>query len=323
MRYVRLGKTGMEVSAIALGTWAFGGEWGAFDEAEARAAIHRALDLGVTLFDTAQAYGFGRAEHLLADALGPQARRGDVFVATKGGLRRSGKGLVRDASAGWLRAGVEASLRNLAVETIDLYQVHWPDGHTPAEETADELEELVREGKIRHVGVSNYDVQQMDDLGAHGYVETTQSPYHLFRRDIEAEVLPYATLNDIGVLVYGPLAHGLLSGRMDASTTAFADDDWRHASPDFTGETFRRNLSVVERFRALAADRGLSLPTLAVAWTIARPAVHAAIVGARRPAHLDALVAAADVKLCASTLEEIDRIVADATAVRGPSPEGM
>jgi aryl-alcohol dehydrogenase-like predicted oxidoreductase len=323
MRYVKLGKTGMEVSVIALGTWAFGGEWGAFDEGEARDAIHCALDLGVTLFDTAQAYGFGRAEHLLAGALGAHARRGDVFVATKGGLRRSGDGLVRDASAHWLRQGVEASLRNLDVETIDLYQVHWPDGRTPPEETAEELEELVREGKIRHVGVSNYDVQQMDDMAAHGYVETDQPPYHLFRRDIEAEILPYATANDIGVLVYGPLAHGLLSGRMDAATTTFADDDWRHGSPDFSGETFRRNLSVVERLRVFGADRGLSLPTLAVAWSISHPAVHAAIVGARRPAHLDDLVAAADVSLSASDLDEIDRIVADASPVRGPSPEGM
>jgi aryl-alcohol dehydrogenase-like predicted oxidoreductase len=144
----------------------------------------------------------------------------------------------------------------------------------------------------------------------------------MFRRDIEDEILPYAEDNDIGVLVYGPLAHGLLSGRMD-STTTFATDDWRHHSPDFTGETFRRNLEVVERLRVFGADRGLSLPTLAVAWAISYPGVHAAIVGARRAAHLNDAAAAADVELSESDQQEIDRILADAAALRGPSPEGM
>lgn len=322
MRYIKLGKTEVEVSKIAFGTWAFGGEWGAFDEGEARKAIHQALDLGITLFDTAQAYGFGLSERLLEDALRTHARRGEVLLATKGGLRRDGDNLVRDASAGWLRKGVESSLRNLGVDTIDLYQVHWPDLHTPPEETATALEDLVREGKIRHVGVSNYDVKQMDGLVAHGRVETDQPPYHMFRRDIEAKILPYAAKNDIGILVYGPLAHGLLSGRMGPGTT-FASDDWRSQSADFTRETFWRNLEVVERLRTFGEERGLSLPTLAVAWAISHPAVHVAIVGARRPAHLTDTAAAADVELSEADRQQIDRILADAAPVRGPSPEGM
>ncbi len=155
MRYVRLGKTDLQVSAIAFGTWSFGGEWGSFDAHQASNTVARALDLGITFFDTAQAYGFGASERLLADALWPEVGRDRVVVATKGGLRKEGETLRRDASAHWLREGVEASLRNLRTDYIDLYQVHWPDPETPAEETGRVLADLVREGKIRHAGVSN------------------------------------------------------------------------------------------------------------------------------------------------------------------------
>ena len=322
MRYTRLGKSGLEVSVIAFGTWSFGGEWGVFDAAAATATIHRALDLGITLFDTAQAYGFGESEGLLADALWARAKRGDVVVATKGGLRKDGSDLHRDASSRWLREGVEASLRNLRTDYIYLYQVHWPDPSTRAEETGHALETLVREGKIRHVGVSNYDTKQMDELSRYGPVETLQPPYHMFRRDIESEILPYAASHDIGVLVYGPLAHGLLSGGMTSRST-FAPDDWRSHSPDFSGDRFARNLEVVGRLDAMARDRGVSLPQLAVAWTLANPAVHVAIVGARHPEHLDATATAGDLELSKSDLGVIDDILAGAVPVSGPSPEGM
>jgi aryl-alcohol dehydrogenase-like predicted oxidoreductase len=322
MNYVRLGKTDMLVSRIALGTWAYGGEWGAFDEGDARRTVHRALDAGVTLFDTAQAYGFGGSEQVLAEALRTSARRGEVVLATKGGLRLAGDVLVRDASPAWLRQGVEASLRNLGVAAIDLYQVHWPDSATPPEETAGALEDLVREGKIRHVGVSNYDAKQMEELASHGRVETDQPPYDMFRRDIEDEILPYAEDHDIGVLVYGALAHGLLSGTMTADTT-FPADDWRSHSSDFTGETFRRNVAVVDQLQALARDRDLPLPALAVAWTLSHPAVQVAIVGARRPEHLAATIGAADAALSAADRLAINGILADASPVHGPSPEGM
>jgi aryl-alcohol dehydrogenase-like predicted oxidoreductase len=322
MRYVRLGKTNLEVSAIAFGSWAFGGDWGNFDVGEAKGAIHRALDLGITLFDTAQAYGFGVSERLLADALWERVSRAHVKVATKGGLRMEGDRLVRDASPRWLRQGVESSLRNLRRDYIDLYQVHWPDPQTPAEETAAVLEDLVREGKIRHVGVSNYDVKQMDELARHGRVETLQPPYHMFRRDIEEEILPYTARHDIGVLVYGPLAHGLLGGRMSPGM-AFARDDWRSHSSDFTGERFRRNLHVVRRLKDVAGQRGMSLSQLAVAWTLSHPAVHVAIVGARGASHLDETAAAADIVLSHDDRRRIDEILSAAVPVVGPSPEGM
>jgi aryl-alcohol dehydrogenase-like predicted oxidoreductase len=322
MKYVRLGRTGPEVSAIAFGTWAFGGEWGAFDETGAKGAIHRALALGITLFDTAQAYGFGVSERLLGDALWERVRREDVIVATKGGLRKQGDELIRDESASWLRVGVESSLRNLRTDYIDLYQVHWPDPTTPAEETGAALEDLVQSGKVRHVGVSNYDVKQMDDLARSGRVQTLQPPYHMFRRNIETEILPYCAEHEIGVLVYGALAHGLLSGGMTPTTT-FPADDWRSKSSDFTGEPFLRNLQVVERLKGFADERGMTLPQLAVAWTLSHPAVDVAIVGARRPSHLDETVAAADLTLSIEDRRQVNRILVDAAPVIGPSPEGM
>jgi aryl-alcohol dehydrogenase-like predicted oxidoreductase len=322
MERVRLGRSDLQVSPIAFGTWSFGGEWGHVDTDEAKATIGRALELGITLFDTAQGYGFGAAERLLGEALWARARREDVVVATKGGLRRDDDRLLRDASARWLRAGVESSLRSLRTDYIDLYQVHWPDEHTPAEETAAGLEDLVREGKIRHAGVSNYGVKEIEELDRTGRVETLQPPYHLFRREIEDEILPYTMDHDIGVLAYGGMAHGLLTGTMTPETR-FAADDWRSTSPDFTGETFRRNLAVVDRLRTLAQERGITLPQLAVAWTLAHPAVEVTIVGARRPVHLDDSAAAADIELTPEDLAAIDAALVDATPVWGPHPEGM
>ncbi|TMC44896.1 MAG: aldo/keto reductase [Chloroflexi bacterium] len=322
MRKVRLGKTDLQVSVIAFGTWSFGGDWGAFDADEAKKTVARALDLGITFFDTAQGYGFGESERFLADALWSTVRRDGVVLATKGGLRKDGEALHRDASARWLREGVDSSLRNLRTDYIDLYQVHWPDPKTPVEETGRVLADLVREGKIRHAGVSNYSPRQMTELAQYGPVETDQPPYHMLHRDIEAEVLPYAERNDIGVLVYGPLAHGLLSGTMTLETT-FPAGDWRGTSADFKGERFARDLEVVDRLKQYAAAREITLPQLAVAWTISNPAVDVAIVGARHPAHLDDPVAAADIRLAPSDRDEIDEILANAVEVVGPAPEAM
>ena len=230
--------------------------------------------------------------------------------------------MLRDASASWLRKGAESSLRSLGTDYIDIYQVHWPDQRTPAEEIAEALDELVREGKVRHVGVSNYDVAEMEELRRFGRLETLQPPYHMFRRDIEDEILPYTAAHDIGVLIYGPLAHGLLGGRMTADTT-FASDDWRGTSPDFTGETLRRNLQVVERLKEFARERAVALPELALAWTLAHPAVDVSIVGARRPSQLEGTAAGAALHLSEEDLDKIDAILVDAVPVWGPHPEGM
>jgi aryl-alcohol dehydrogenase-like predicted oxidoreductase len=323
MTTVTLGMTGLEVYPIAFGAWQLGGEWGEFDEQQAVAAIRQARELGVNLFDTAQGYGFGASEHLLGRALRDDLdkRRDEVVIATKGGLRMTDEGLVRDASPDFLRGGLEDSLRSLGVDYVDIYQVHWPDPNVPFAETAAALEELVQEGKIRHVGVSNYDAAQMAEFTRIRPVETLQPPYHLFRRDVEAEVLPYAREHDIGVLVYGPLAHGLLTGSMDEHTT-FAADDWRSQSSVFEGEAFRRNLEIVGELERFAADElGTSVAQLAVAWTLANPAVHVAIVGARSAKHVEEGVAAAQLRLSEVDLEQIDRIIAGSVAIAGPFPE--
>jgi aryl-alcohol dehydrogenase-like predicted oxidoreductase len=324
MKTTTLGRTGLHVSRIAFGTWQLSGDWGHLDEDAAIAAIRRARELGVNFFDTAQAYGFGASEQMLGKALRDEltSNRDELVIATKGGLRRTDSGLARDASPRWLRHGVDASLTALGIEHIDLYQVHWPDPTVPVTETAGALGELIADGKIGHVGVSNYSTAQLAEFSETLPVETLQPPYHLFRREIENEVLPYCHAHDIGVLVYGPLAHGLLTGTMSAHTV-FAPDDWRATSDVFSGANFQRNLATVRTLAIFAADRGVTVSQLAIAWTLANPAVQVAIVGTRQAAHVQDSLFATAVSLTDAELDEIDKIMTNATPVAGPSPEIM
>jgi aryl-alcohol dehydrogenase-like predicted oxidoreductase len=324
MQYTQLGEGGPRVSRIAFGNWSAGGDWGSVDYDAAIAATRAALDLGITLFDTARAYGFGAAEELLGDALQPEilSARESLFIATKGGLREHGGGPVRDSSPAALRRDLEDSLRSLATDYIDLYQVHWPDPAVPIAETAETLQSFVDEGKVRYVGVSNYDAREMTAFQQVRPVDTIQPPYHMFRRDIEASILPFAQEHGIGVLVYGPMAHGLLSGRM-TEDTAFAADDWRSKSDMFRGSAFRQNLAVVRQLDAFASDRGITIAQLAIAWTLANPAVDVAIVGARSPEQIAQTAPAADVRLSPEDLVTIDLILRDEVAVGGPAPEAM
>lgn len=323
MRYTTLGRTGLNVSRIAFGTWQLGGEWGSFDESAAIEAIRHARELGVNFFDTAQAYGFGKSEAVLGRALSDELKkdRDSLVIATKGGINPGGD-RPRNAGREFLRKGVEESLRTLEVDHIDLYQVHWPDESTPAEETAGALQELVDEGKIRHAGVSNYTAEEMAAFDRTRPVETLQPPYHLFRRGIEERVLPYARDNNIGVLVYSPLASGLLTGGMTSDAT-FENSDWRSQATAFRGETLRRNLEVVDRLKEFAAGKGLSVSQLAIAWTLAQPGVHAAIVGARSARNIENSLAAADIELGRDDLAEIERITADGVSIEGAAPEGV
>jgi aryl-alcohol dehydrogenase-like predicted oxidoreductase len=292
MRYTRLGQTDLEVSKVCFGTWQFSGEWGSNEEQD------------------------------LVDAPEIKNRREEVILATKGGLRMEGDQLLRDSSPDWLRRGVEDSLRYLGTDYIDLYQIHWPDLDTPFEETASTLDELVKEGKIRHVGVSNFGVDQMAGFEKTRKIESLQPPYHLFRRDIEEEILPYCREHGIGVLVYGPMAHGLLSGKMTPDQE-FDEDDWRGQSDLFQGENFQKNLEKVEDLKKFAEERGHTVAQLAVAWTLANPAVDVAIVGARRPDHIEGTAPAAEFDLSEDDLREIESIMQGAAMVGGPSPEGV
>jgi aryl-alcohol dehydrogenase-like predicted oxidoreductase len=324
MQYTELGERGPRVSRIAFGNWSAGGDWGRVDREAAIAATREALDLGITLFDTAHAYGFGAAEQLMGEALRPeiQSKRESIVLATKGGLRKDGGLTVRDSSPAALRRDLEASLRSLGTDYVDIYQVHWPDPATPIATTAETLDTFVREGLVRYVGVSNYDPRQMTEFQQVRPIDTLQPPYHLFRRDIEATILPFAREHGIGVLVYGPLAHGLLSGRMTEDTT-FAADDWRSKSDLFEGETFRRNLAVVRNLTAFAAARGATVGQLAIAWTLANPAVHVAIVGARSPEQIRQTAPAADLRLSPDDVAQIELILRGDVAVGGPAPEAM
>jgi len=327
MRKVTLGLSGLEVSPIAFGTWQLGGDWGAFDEREAIDAIRFARAQGTNFFDTAQAYGFGASERILARALGDELAKGrdQIVIATKGGLRIDAeRGLVRDSSRSWLRTGVEQSLKALEVDHIDLYQVHWPDHETPLAETGAALQELVDEGKIGRVGVSNFEPAEMAELARSVTVETLQPPYSMFRRGIEAEILPYAREHNIGVLVYGPLAHGLLTGAIGRDG-AFTADDWRSTNPIFAGADFELHLDVVEELKRFVGERGHTVSQLAVAWTLRHPAVQVAIVGSRHQRHIAESIGALELQLSDEELAEIDRILsaAGAVAIGGPTPEAM
>ncbi|WP_370542084.1 aldo/keto reductase [Amycolatopsis sp. FDAARGOS 1241] len=294
-----------------------------FDEDTAIAAIRHARELGVTLFDTAQAYGGGRAEALLGQALRSELDhdRVSVVIATKGGtMPRSQR--PRDLRREWLTQRVDDSLRLLGVDHLDLYQIHWPDPGTPAAEVAGVLQEFVDAGAVRHVGVSNCNAAQLVAFDETRPVETLQPPYHLFRRGIETDLLPYAREHEIGVLTYSPLGSGLLTGTLKPDS-AFEESDWRAKSSAFQGENLRHNPEIVEKLAAFAQERGSSVSQLAIAWTLAQPGVHVAIVGARQPRHIAAGTAAADLDPTDGDLAEIERLTADAIQVGGASPEGI
>jgi aryl-alcohol dehydrogenase-like predicted oxidoreductase len=325
MDTVTLGGTGLEVSPIAFGAWQLSGAWGKLDEREAIAAVRFARERGINLFDTAQAYGFGESERMLGRALRDDLdhRRDEVVIATKGGVRVDvGGRRVRDSSPQWLRDGVDQSLAALDVDHLDLYQVHWPDSATPLAETGEALQEMVDEGKIRHVGVSNFGPGEIEELSRTIPVQTLQPPYAMLRRQAEGDVLPYCAEHGIGVLVYGPLAHGLLTGTI-AADHEFAADDWRGRLPEFRGEDLARNVAVVRKLERFADERGHTVSQLAIAWTLAHPAVHVSIVGSRSPKHIEESIGAVEIELTADDLSEIDGILEGAVPVLGPAPERM
>lgn len=325
MQYVTLGMTGLRVSRIALGTWQLGGDWGRTDEDAAIATIHRSRELGINLFDTAQGYGWGESERLLGRALRDDIahRREEIVIATKGGLSFSDGQLSRDSSADELRRAVDESLAALGVEHIDIYQVHWPDASVPMRETAAALDDLVRAGKIGHVGVSNFDVAQMREFASSRPVETLQPALSLLRRDVEKEILPYADQTSIGVLAYGPLAHGLLSGAVDAGTS-FAKGDWRARDREFSGPAFERNVTVAAQLQAFARESiGCSLSQLALSWVLGCAGVHSAIVGTRNLAHIEEAARATDIDLSESQRMQAEAIADAGERMLGVTPEGF
>jgi aryl-alcohol dehydrogenase-like predicted oxidoreductase len=315
--------TELKPSRIALGTWAIGGwMWGGTDDAQAIATIKSAIDRGITLIDTAPAYGFGHAEELVGQALAEAGARDQVCIATKVGLDWNDGKVFRNASRARIRREVEDSLRRLRTDTIDIYQVHWPDPKAPIEETAEAMLELHRAGKIRAIGVSNFSVAQMETFRTIAPLHTAQPPYNLFERGTEADILPYCRSDDIATLAYGPLCRGLLSGRITRDTR-FTGDDIRQQDPKFQAPRLNQYVAAVQQLDRFArANYGKRVIHLAMRWVLDREGITFALWGARRPDQLDAVSEIAGWKIDAAAMREIDRIVA--SCVRQPvGPEFM
>ncbi|WP_165856816.1 aldo/keto reductase [Marinobacter sp. JSM 1782161] len=313
MKTRTLGSTDIEVTPIGLGTWAIGGwMWGGTDEKASIDTIHAAIDKGINLIDTAPVYGFGRSEEIVGKALAG-GRRDQVVLATKVALNwdeDAGK-IWRDASAKRIQQEVEDSLRRLQTDHIDLYQVHWPDPATPVEETAQALEKLLRDGKIRSIGVSNFSPDQMDAFREFAPLHSDQPPYNLFEREVESDILPYCRDNDIATVTYGGLCRGLLSGKMNPNSE-FEGDDLRNKDPKFQGERFTQYLNAVSALDAYARDHfGKDVLALALRWLIDQPGVTTALWGARRPDQLDPVTNVEGWSLAKEDMQAIDAILSE------------
>jgi aryl-alcohol dehydrogenase-like predicted oxidoreductase len=301
------GKTDMEITPIGFGSWAIGGNaWGPQDDDEAVGAIRRAVELGLNWIDTAAVYGLGHSEELVAQALKGVSERPYVF--TKCSLVWDEEGEVHNVlKKDSVKRECEESLRRLQVDVIDLYQIHWPNPEEDIEEGWSALAELKDEGKVRHIGVSNFDVSQMERAQSIAPVETLQPPYNMLDRDVEEEILPYCAEQNIGVIVYSPMKSGLLTGKMTRERVQnLPSDDWRRNSSDFQEPRLSKNLKLVELLRAIGEQHGRSPAEVAIAWTLQHPAVTAAIVGGRRPDQVDGIIGAAEFRLSEDEIEEIE-----------------
>jgi aryl-alcohol dehydrogenase-like predicted oxidoreductase len=318
----QLGHSGPELTRLGLGTWAIGGPWqfgwGPVDDADSAATIRRAVEEGINWVDTAAIYGLGHAEEIVGEALEGYPIGEEVFVASKCGRRTlpdgSPYGDLRPKS---IREDCEASLRRLRVERIDLFQIHWPDLDTGAslEESWTTMAELADEGKVRWLGVSNFSVEQLETCEAIRHVDSLQPPLSLLQRGALGELIPTAARNGTGVVVYSPMASGILSGAFDRERLAnLAPDDMRLRRPEYTEPELTHNLELVERLRPIADELGASVAELAIAWTLAQDGVTAAIVGARRPDQLDRWIGAARFELSAEQLGAIDEALAETGA---------
>jgi len=330
VRTAVLGKTGLTITRVGFGAWALGGQWGTPSDSESIAAIQRAVERGINWIDTAPSYGKqSHSEEVVGRAIRKLQERPLVF--TKCGFRWSEDGVLTSVLKGAsIREEVEGSLRRLGVEAIDLYQIHWREPDADIEEAWGTLADLKREGKVRHIGVSNFDVAQIKRCERIAPVETLQPPYSMLirtsfwtapfvdntpRESIEAEILPYCETRGIGVIVYSPMASGLLSGTFTAErAAALPPDDWRRAELDFQEPTLSRTLALASALETVAQGLGCSLGELAIAWTLCHPAVAGAIVGFRRAEQVGELAGAAEITLSGAVLGRIDEILASAEA---------
>ena len=318
MKTKQLGNSDLSITPVGFGAWAIGGSgwefgWGEQDDEASVAAIHRALELGVNWIDTAAVYGMGHSEEVVAFALrswpGPRP-----YVFTKCGLRWDEQGYVhRDLTADSVRRECEDSLRRLNVDVIDLYQIHWPT--EDLEEGWGAMAQLQREGKVRWIGVSNFNVEEMRRAQVIAPVTSLQPPYSLVHREIEDEILPYCQRNGIGVIVYSPMASGLLTGAMTRERAAsLPKDDWRRGHRDFTEPNLSFNLALVALLRTIARRHNRSVGEVAIAWTLHHPAVTGAIVGARNAQQAEGVMRAGDLRLSDEEVNQIEDFFVETVA---------
>jgi len=311
-----LGKSELFITPLGLGTWAIGGGenpygWGKQSDEDSIATIQKAIDLGISWIDTAKGYGHGHSEEIVGKAV--KGRRDKVIIATKCGIlwKEDGSDIYGHLKAESIKAEVESSLKRLQTDVIDLYQIHWPLPDEDIEEGWGAIADLVKEGKVRYGGVSNFNVDQMKRIVSIMEITSLQPPYNMLKPEIEAEILPYCAQNNIGVIVYSPMQSGLLSGKFTAErAAAFPSDDWRKGDPNFNEPLLTLNLDLVESLKKIAERKAISVANLAIAWTLRRSEVTGAIVGARRPAQIEETIKAAEVKLSQAEIKEIDDLLA-------------
>ena len=312
MQTRQFGNSDMHITPIGLGTWAIGGGnwefgWGSQDDEASVATIHRALDLGINWIDTAAVYGLGHAEEVVAKAL--KGRSDRPYVFTKCSMvwndRREVSNSLKEQS---LRREVENSLRRLQTDTIDLYQIHWPNPDSEIEEGWSTLAKLKNEDKVRYIGVSNFNVKQMQRAQKIAPITSLQPPYSLITPEIEQHILPYCQEHHLGVIVYSPMMSGLLTGKMTRERVAdFPEDDWRKRDVEFQEPRLSRNLKLASLLQEIGFPYNRSAGEVAIAWTLRRPAVTGAIVGGRRPEQIDEIVGAAEFRLSESELAQIEK----------------
>ena len=314
MRTRKLGFTELNLTTVGLGTWAIGGSgwefsWGPQNDEEAIAAIMTGLEQGVNWIDTAAIYGLGHSEELVGKALKQTSRK--PFVATKCGLLGDPHGhIVHCLKAKSIRAECEASLKRLGVETIDLYQIHWPDPDEDIEQGWDAMAKLTRDGLVRYIGVSNFDVEQIQRAQKIHPVASLQPPYSMIHREVENGVLGYCAKNNIGVVVYSPMQRGLLTGKFTHERMAvLSADDHRRRSPDFHEPHFSATIELVEKLKPIARRHGRTPAQLAISWVLRRSEVTAAIVGARRPSQIEETAPAADWVLDTDEINQIEQLL--------------
>ena len=307
MEYRKLVNSDLNVSAVGIGCWAMGGAaWGATDDNVSIAAIQKALDLGINFLDTAPAYGKGHSEEIVGKAI--KGRRDKAFIATKCGLEWNKKGRIwNNASRERLFKEIDECRERLDVDVIDLWQVHWPDPHIPIQETMEAMVKIKELGKIRAIGVSNFSPGQMEECLKYAQLVSDQPPYNMLHRDIEKDVLPFCREHNVGVVTYGSICRGLLSGKFKKGNT-FPKNDLRSRDPSFN-EKFEENLAIVEKLRPLAEKYGKTLAQLAINWVISQPGVTVAICGAKRPEQVEDNAGGADWRISDEDLAEIETII--------------